>query len=238
MARNTVMGAYEQLLAEGYLEGETGSGTYVARALPDKILQRWRLNAPVTPVRSQGRLSQRGEMLSRDPLGVRSGDSRAPFGPAVPALDQFPFGIWTRLLMKHWRRQPVDLLPYSTPGGYRPLREAIAQYVAAARAVKCDAEQIVIVSGAQQALGSLSEAAARSRRRRLDRGSGLWRCARGAAGCGSEAGCGSSRRRRARRGGGSAIVAKGATGLRHTFASVSDGRGDDAGASARAAALG
>ena len=39
VARNTVMGAYEQLLAEGYLEGETGSGTYVARALPDKFLQ-------------------------------------------------------------------------------------------------------------------------------------------------------------------------------------------------------
>ena len=38
VARNTVMGAYEQLLAEGYLEGETGSGTYVARDLPDKIL--------------------------------------------------------------------------------------------------------------------------------------------------------------------------------------------------------
>src|SRR5437016_779292 len=37
VARNTVMGAYEQLLAEGYLEGATGSGTYVARALPDKI---------------------------------------------------------------------------------------------------------------------------------------------------------------------------------------------------------
>ena len=103
-------------------------------------------------MRSLGRLSRSGRVLSRNPLGVRSGEPPRAFRPGIPALDEFPFGVWNRLMMKHWRRQPVDLLPYSTPAGYRPLREAIAQYVAAARAVKCDAEQIVIVSGAQQAL--------------------------------------------------------------------------------------
>ena len=152
VARNTVMGAYEQLLAEGYLEGATGSGTYVARALPDKILHAPVIKRSVGLPRTPARLSQRGHALAAHPAGVRHEGLPRAFRPGIPALAEFPFGVWNRLMMKHWRRQPVDLMPYSTPGGYGPLREAIAQYVAAARAVKCDAEQIVIVSGAQQAL--------------------------------------------------------------------------------------
>jgi GntR family transcriptional regulator / MocR family aminotransferase len=152
VARNTVMGAYEQLLAEGYLEGATGSGTYVARALPDKILQAPAVKRSVGARRPLARLSHRGHALAVNPPGVRHDSTPRAFRPGIPALAEFPFGVWNRLLMKHWRRQPVDLMPYSTPGGYGPLREAVANYVAAARAVKCEAEQIVIVSGAQQAL--------------------------------------------------------------------------------------
>ena len=152
IARNTVMGAYEQLLAEGYLEGETGSGTYVARDLPDKVLQAATISRPAAGVGSVAGLSKRGRIFAGDPLGVRRTGPPRAFRPGVPAIDQFPFGVWNRLMMKHWRRQPVDLLPYATPGGHGPLKDAIAQYVAAARAVRCDAEQIIIVSGAQQAL--------------------------------------------------------------------------------------
>jgi GntR family transcriptional regulator / MocR family aminotransferase len=152
VARNTVMGAYEQLLAEGYLEGETGSGTYVARALPDKILYAAAVKRPQHATRTPAGLSRRGQALARSPLGVRHIDPPRAFRPGIPALQEFPFSVWHRLLLKHWRRQPVDLLPYSTPGGYPQLRDAIAEYVVGARAVKCEAEQIVIVSGAQQAL--------------------------------------------------------------------------------------
>jgi GntR family transcriptional regulator / MocR family aminotransferase len=152
IARNTVMGAYEQLLAEGYLEGETGSGTYVARDLPEKILHAPAVPSQAAKPHSAARLSRRGRLLANNPLGIRHNDPPRAFRPGIPAVDQFPFGVWNRLMMKHWRRQPTDLMPYSSPGGYPPLREAIAQYVAAARAVKCEAEQIIIVSGAQQAL--------------------------------------------------------------------------------------
>ena len=152
VARNTVMGAYEQLLAEGYLEGETGSGTYVARALPDKVLRAPAISRALTLPSRHARLSRRGEALARNPLGVRHDDTPRPFRPGIPAVKEFPFDIWNRLLMKHWRGHPVELLPYSTPAGYRPLREAIAEYAAAVRAVRCDAGQVVIVSGAQQAL--------------------------------------------------------------------------------------
>ncbi len=152
VARNTVMGAYEQLLAEGYLEGETGSGTYVARTLPDEILRAPAVRATRHHVRTSGGLSKRGQIFSRDLLRVRYDDPPKAFRPGVPALDQMPFELWSRLLAKHSRRVPMEFLAYGDPGGYRPLREAIAQYMAAARAVNCDAEQVVIVSGAQQAL--------------------------------------------------------------------------------------
>ncbi len=153
VARNTVMGAYEQLLAEGYLEGETGSGTYVARALPDKILQAPAVQRVARARAGMAQLSRRGQTLATGgPLNLRYSDPPRPFRPGTPALDHFPSPLWSRLVTKYWRREPAPLLPYSDPAGYKPLREAIAQYVAAARAVDCDGEQVIIVSGAQQAL--------------------------------------------------------------------------------------
>ncbi len=152
VARNTVMGAYEQLLAEGYLEGETGSGTYVARTLPEEILHAPAVRSTRSQVRTTVGLSRRGQLFSRDLLRVHFDEIPKPFRPGVPALDYLPFDLWSRLLAKHSRRVPMHFLAYGDPGGYRPLREAIAQYLAAVRAVNCDAAQVIIVSGAQQAL--------------------------------------------------------------------------------------
>jgi GntR family transcriptional regulator/MocR family aminotransferase len=70
----------------------------------------------------------------------------------LPAIDNFPFDIWSKLAAHCWRNPAPDLLCYGDPHGYQPLREAIASYLKAARGVKCEADQIVIVSGSQQAL--------------------------------------------------------------------------------------
>lgn len=152
IARNTVMGAYEQLLAEGYLEGKTGSGTYVARTLPEAVLNVPPVRPAATSNRNPGRLSRRGQTLATNRLGIRYIEPPRPFRPGTPAIDHFPFDLWSRLLAKHWRREPAGLLPYTDPAGYKPLRAAIANYIAAARAVRCEPEQIIVVSGAQQAL--------------------------------------------------------------------------------------
>jgi len=74
------------------------------------------------------------------------------FRPGTPALDAFPSELWSRLLARRWRNPPRELLSYSLSAGYQPLREAIASYLGAARAVLCEAEQVIIVAGAQQAL--------------------------------------------------------------------------------------
>jgi GntR family transcriptional regulator/MocR family aminotransferase len=70
----------------------------------------------------------------------------------MPALDEFPKAVWTRLLSRSVRRHGASLLAYGDAAGHRPLREAIAVYLASARGVRCTWEQVVVLSGAQQGI--------------------------------------------------------------------------------------
>src|ERR1051325_11384379 len=86
VSRNTVLTAFDQLIAEGYLEGRVGSGTYVARSIPDELLSlRNRASARVSPSR-QPRLSRRAASLTS--LTATTGRLRA-FKPGIPAVDLF-----------------------------------------------------------------------------------------------------------------------------------------------------
>ena len=172
VSRNTVLLAFEQLLAEGYLDSRRGDGTYVAVDLPDDLLtapRSPRASAPPSggppsggppsggPPSGAPRLSRvAGElMLSRVP---RSGRPPRAFQPGIPALDVFPRKLWERLHAKHLRRQPVADLAYSDPAGHRPLREALAAYLHGSRGLRCEAEQILIVGGSQQGLDLVARA--------------------------------------------------------------------------------
>jgi GntR family transcriptional regulator / MocR family aminotransferase len=153
-SRNTVLGAFEQLTAEGYLEGRAGSGSYVSRVLPETLLAR-----PAERARSadgQGRSGATAEMeavdfAERAPYGAGAG-GLLPFAPGVPDLRLFPFDIWGRLLGRIWRRPDPDLLLPGPPAGYLPLRSAIAAYLRSVRSVACTPEQLFITAGAQPAL--------------------------------------------------------------------------------------
>lgn len=157
VSRITVVNAYDQLLAEGYLEGKTGSGTFVAAELPDDLLQTGaRKNAvPARVPPSVLRLSQLGEHLAAKNLRALRGQMTATFQPfqnGLTAVEEFPFDTWARLAGR-WQRNPTrSLLGYGDPQGYRPLRDAIAAHLAAARGINAAPEQVVITSGAQQAL--------------------------------------------------------------------------------------
>lgn len=152
VSRNTIATAFDQLLAEGYLEGRVGAGSYVSRELPEETLSA-RSEATCAPEphpRKRG-LSVRGKALAA--LRHKRGKRTPTFTPGLPDVNDFPFDVWSRLMSRAWRRPPLDLLANQEPAGYRPLREAIAGYLRTARAVRCDADQIIIVSGAQQAIG-------------------------------------------------------------------------------------
>jgi GntR family transcriptional regulator/MocR family aminotransferase len=164
-SRNTVLGAFEQLIAEGYLECRPGSGSYVSRVLPETLLARRADGAMISGgVRgSDGGTSSKAAADSdaglahgeRAPFGAGvspGAEGLRPFAPGVPDLRLFPFDIWGRLLGRIWRRPGFDLLLPAPPGGHPPLRDAIAAYLRGLRSVACAPEQVFITAGAQPAL--------------------------------------------------------------------------------------
>jgi GntR family transcriptional regulator/MocR family aminotransferase len=150
MSRNTVTHAYEQLIAEGYLETRTGAGTFIADTAPDQIADAAGAGAPGAVPASPLGLSSRGAQLI-----ARAGVSALQWGafmPGVPDVTQFPSKVWSRLQNKHWRRSRAELLTYDSGGGYLPLREAIADYLRVSRSVNCGAGQVIITTGIHQSI--------------------------------------------------------------------------------------
>lgn len=151
ISRNTVLSAFEQLRAEGYLEARPGSGTSVTRALPDEML--WVRKGPEAhhARHVSARLSERGRRWSEN-VYFFPPVKPAPFRHGLPALDVFPQRLWARIAARRWRGLTREVLGYGDAAGYRPLREAVAAYLGQARAVHCDADQVMIVGGSQQGL--------------------------------------------------------------------------------------
>jgi GntR family transcriptional regulator / MocR family aminotransferase len=145
--------------AEGYLEGKVGSGTYVAQVLPEEMLQVNRAEG-VSSTPSQARMSRLSNwgasLASRAPSSV-SGDSGRAFEPGIPALEEFPYKLWSRLAAHSWRIVEREHLSYGDPLGYRPLRAAIASYLKAVRGMNCELEQVIIMTGLHQTLALVSK---------------------------------------------------------------------------------
>lgn len=151
LSRGTIVTAFDQLKAEGYVESATGSGTFVSAVLPDDLL-----HAP--PSRQTGlekvvpaRAVSRWAAHVREMPGLELRPSRA-FRPNVPALDLFPIDVWSKLVARRLRYSGDDILLGCDALGYRPLRDAIAAHIASSRGVHCTGDQIVIVGGTQEAL--------------------------------------------------------------------------------------
>jgi GntR family transcriptional regulator / MocR family aminotransferase len=104
------------------------------------------------------RVSTAAAAVAATEMGVwRDGPPR-PFRLGVPDHEAFPAELWGSLLARRWRRSGRDLLAAGDPRGFPPLREAIAEYVAAARAVRCTPDQVIVTGGAQPALSLAARA--------------------------------------------------------------------------------
>jgi GntR family transcriptional regulator / MocR family aminotransferase len=138
VSRNIALNAFDQLLAEGYLEARTGSGTYVAagarftpREMPD-----------LSPIKSIG-----FRPFHTDIVDFRSG---------LPDLARFPVRTWMRLSREVWSGiTPLDL-SYSQPEGRQELRTEICRYISAYRGVRCHPDQVLVTGGTTQAVGIVS----------------------------------------------------------------------------------
>jgi GntR family transcriptional regulator/MocR family aminotransferase len=153
VARSTVTQAYEQLIAEGYLQARHGSGTFVCGVLPEKML-----HAETTAQRKVAAIPE--IKLSRFGAGLQDDFPYPPKQPGWisfsqwwPDQEQFPAASWRRLLLRHLRKASPEIFNYARHSqGYEPLRAEIASYVSKFRAAVCTAAQIVVVNGSQQGL--------------------------------------------------------------------------------------
>jgi GntR family transcriptional regulator/MocR family aminotransferase len=156
VSRTTVTLVYESLVSEGYLEGKTGAGTYVASCLPDEMLEApphsTKSAPPLLAAEQPSTLSSFGRYLaSTDLLGPRH-DPEIQFAFGRPDSEHFPMAQWLRLLNKHGKEADLHYLELPKRSqGHPALREAIARYLGRSRGMNVVPDQIIIVNGSQQA---------------------------------------------------------------------------------------
>ena len=144
LARSTVVGVFEQLAAEGYIAAKPGSGYFV----PPRLAQP---NGPAAPAKPAARrmLSRQATLLSLPPGVPRQ---QRPFELGHAEIDGRLIASWKRLAARALSGRTQVNWNYGDPQGEPALRRAIAEYLAAARGVRCRPEQIVLTSGSQQGL--------------------------------------------------------------------------------------
>jgi GntR family transcriptional regulator / MocR family aminotransferase len=156
VSRNTVLNAVEQLIAEGYLEGRHGAGTFVASVVAPHDPPPSAVADVPSDIARDVAVSEWGEKVTarvrkiEEPLGdyLRP----RPFTLAAVPRDQFPSEIWTKLVSRQWAKGGDWLRQQPFTGGYEPLRIAIAERLLAERGVRCTPDQIFIVTGCEQAV--------------------------------------------------------------------------------------
>ncbi len=147
VARNTVVWALARLQAEGYVVARVGDGSYVARDLAALRAAKPRRAAPALL------LSRRGQAIADTALRWQPPVMMAePFRIGAPEVASFPFALWDRLARRIGQAERQRLAQYLDPAGHAPLREAVAQWLWVSRGVRCDAQQVLVTSGSQQAL--------------------------------------------------------------------------------------
>ncbi|WP_211471254.1 PLP-dependent aminotransferase family protein [Collimonas humicola] len=149
VSRNTVVRAYEQLYAEGYISSRVGDGTY-ADGLAAAVTAAPAAPAAAAPAMQLSSMQQR---LSGFEARRRRFDGPArAFRLGIPAYDLFPSAIWARLQGNFWRRAPLAQMGYGEAAGDVRLRELIAAYLRQARGLVCEPSQIMITAGAQHGI--------------------------------------------------------------------------------------
>ena len=150
LSRGTVVSVLERLQAEGYVSSRVGFGTWVNRVETPRPARR----ATATPAYVRRALAT----YKRPQPWIDTafvGETR-PFRIGDPAVHEFPSQVWGRIAADRARHFKSWVKKGGDRRGYRPLRDAIAEYLRTSRGVRCTAEQVVIVSGIQQALDLLA----------------------------------------------------------------------------------
>jgi GntR family transcriptional regulator / MocR family aminotransferase len=150
VSRTIVVLAYDQLTAEGFVAGRSGSGTFVSvdlasRSRPSAEAAKFRLSRfGVTAEQAGPEVDFPGRKTDKS--------IRYDFAYGRSDIDVFPFEAWRRTLIRNARKAPVRDLDYGPASGSLALREAICVHLRRSRGVVCDHSQVIIVNGSQQGL--------------------------------------------------------------------------------------
>ncbi|HHZ8493415.1 TPA: PLP-dependent aminotransferase family protein [Enterobacter mori] len=153
VSRDTIEAAYSSLHAEGFIERQTGRGSFVSSSTRF-LKSRSRLRQP-TAETQKAKLSARGKVIYESG-GIREFSSPRPLAPGIPETRMFPIPTWERLqrqVLKEFQHQALEQSP---PQGMERLRRAIAEYVNLERGTRASAEQVIILTSSQQALALCS----------------------------------------------------------------------------------
>lgn len=148
VSRSAAVAAFEQLLAEGYASGKTGAGTYIASDLPEPFAAaHGRRKRPVPAARAAAASPDLGGLVD-----VTNQSDERPFNLGRTLVDARTAELWRKLSARSLRSFGRHHLGYGDPHGLFELRKSVCDYLQAARAVRCEPEQVVITAGTQQAI--------------------------------------------------------------------------------------
>ncbi|KAF0104820.1 MAG: GntR family transcriptional regulator / MocR family aminotransferase [Rhodospirillaceae bacterium] len=167
-ARGTVVLAFDQLVAEGYVVSQAGSAMSVAANLPDEML-----TVPRTGTPTGGKSVAKPAVARRTRALLAEVAPPTPAGPPLafptgqPDREAFPFALWAKLLEREWRRPGSEAASAVHPFGHAGLREAIATYLGVARGFTCAPAEIVVTTGIRHGLSLFAQVV-------LDEGDMAW----------------------------------------------------------------
>jgi GntR family transcriptional regulator / MocR family aminotransferase len=165
--RNTVLAAYRELAAEGWIATEEARGTFVSRQMPDVTPRRFSSQAPAPRELSPragfdlgdarvGGGPQRAldDLLARarDASGAGKKGGPMSLGGGIPDVRLVPAMELTRAMRRVLKRHAVAVLSYGEPEGPEPLRRALAEMVSATRGIAARASNVMVTRGSQMAI--------------------------------------------------------------------------------------
>ena len=133
ISRNTVQKAYEQLIAEGYLIAKRGSGIYVCAEIPESY-------------------SKAFTRKTESPTIIKQSNKSKLLAPGIPDLESFPHQAWHKASNKVMRLKYKSLLCQQSYFGDQEFINTLHEYLTYSRNIKCDPKQIIITTGAQEAI--------------------------------------------------------------------------------------
>ncbi|MEI9952648.1 MAG: PLP-dependent aminotransferase family protein [Pseudomonadota bacterium] len=149
VGRNTVLAAYGELAAEGWIVTRAAGGSFVSNEVPEQRARRYAKHAPDAGAPSRPGFDFEARTLEH----ARQPDPKTlALFAGVPDLRQFPTALLARAYRRALRGAGRANLDYSSPFGEPRLRAALARMVSVTRGLSVRLEQLLVTHGSQMAL--------------------------------------------------------------------------------------